>query len=190
MDSDPEEPLNVRTCAVILLLGLAAGRMFGAQSKEHRHAPGVAAAAAEAGHHACLEQERAALERGEGFGMGLVADHNGYPGPRHVLDLKAELQLAPEQQAAMEGLFARMKQQALARGKEVLAAEARLDEMFTQARPEAELREQSFRTASLRAELRWAHLSAHLAARKLLTPEQLAAYQRLRQGPVAARPSS
>jgi Spy/CpxP family protein refolding chaperone len=99
-----------------------------------------------------------------------------------LLDLKTELQLAPGQQAAVEELFARMQQQALARGKEVLVAEAQLDEMFARGRPEAELREQSFRVASLRAELRWAHLSAHLAARKLLTPEQLAAYQRLRHG--------
>ncbi len=168
--------MNTHVWAVLLALSLAAAQTFGAQSKEHQRSPGVA----EASHHACLDQERAALERGEGFGMALVADRNGYPGPKHVLDLKTELRLAPEQQAAMEELLARMKQQALARGKEVLVAEARLDELFAQGRPDTELREQSFRVASLRAELRWVHLSAHLAARKLLTPEQLAAYQRLR----------
>jgi Spy/CpxP family protein refolding chaperone len=170
--------MNTRVWAVFLALILVAAQTFGAQSKEHQHTPGPAGVS----HHACLDQERAALERGEGFGMALVADRNGYPGPRHLLDLKTELQLAPGQQAAVEELFARMQQQALARGKEVLVAEAQLDEMFARGRPEAELREQSFRVASLRAELRWAHLSAHLAARKLLTPEQLAAYQRLRHG--------
>lgn len=170
--------MNTRVCAVVLALSLLAAQTFGAQSKEHQHSPGPA----EASHHSCLDQERAALERGEGFGMALVADRNGYPGPRHVLGLKTELRLAPEQQAAVEQLFARMKQKALARGREVLVAEARLDEMFARGRPEAELREQSFRVASLRAELRWAHLSAHLATGKLLTPEQLAAYQRLRHG--------
>lgn len=170
--------MNSGMWAVVLALSLVAAQTFGTQSKEHQHSPG----AAEASHHACLDQERGALERGEGFGMALVADRNGYPGPKHVLDLKTELRLAPEQQRAMEELFVRMNQQALVRGKEVLVAEARLDEMFAQGRPEAELREQSFRVASLRAELRWAHLSAHLAARKVLTPEQLAAYQRLRHG--------
>ena len=171
---------------MLLVLSLAAARMFGAQSEQHQHPPAAPRGSAEAGHHACLDEERAALERGEGLGMALVADRNGYPGPKHVLDLKAELKLTPEQQAAIEELFARMKRRVLARGKEVLAAEARLNEMFAQGRPEAELREQSFRVASLRAELRWVHLSAHLAARKVLTPEQLAAYQQLRHGRAAA----
>ena len=65
-------------------------------SGPHKHTPAGAVAAAEASHHACHEQERAALERGEGFGMALAADRNGYPGPRHVLELKAELKLTPE----------------------------------------------------------------------------------------------
>ncbi len=147
-----------------------------------KHIPAGAVAAAQAGHHACLEQERAAFERGEGFGMALAADRNGYPGPRHVLELKAELKLTPEQQAAMEKLFAQMKQQALARGQEVRVAEERLDAMFAENRPVAELREQAYRVATLRAELRWVHLSAHVAARKLLAPEQVAAYQQIRHG--------
>ncbi len=154
---------------------------------QHPHAR---ASAPQAEHHACLDQERQALERGEGFGMALVADRNGYPGPWHVLELKTELKLAPEQATAMEKLFAQMKQQALARGREVLEAETRLERLFAENRPEAELREQAFRVASLRAELRWEHLSAHLAARKLLTPEQLAAYARLRHGEHMAAPGA
>lgn len=156
----------------------------------HKHAPAAASTSAsmapQASHHACLEQERAALERGEGFGMALVADRNGYPGPRHVLELKDELKLTPQQESDMEKLFAQMHERTVKRGKEVLIAEERLEAMFAQDRPEAELREQAYRVATLRAELRWTHLSAHLAARKLLTPEQLAAYQQLRHGTRAA----
>jgi len=159
-------------------------------SNPHKHtptdAPTKASPAVQASHHACLEQERAALERGEGFGMALAADRTGYPGPRHVLDLKNELKLTPQQEAAMEKLSMQMHEQAVKRGKEVLIAEERLEAMFAQDRPEAELREQAYRVATLRAELRWSHLSAHLAARKLLTPEQLAAYQQLRHGTRAA----
>jgi hypothetical protein len=59
--------------------------------------------------------------------------------------------------------------------------------MLREGRPEADLREQSFRVDSLHAELRWVHLSAHLAARALLTPDQLAAYQRLRHSTNPAR---
>src|SRR5205807_3645196 len=90
-------------------------------SGQHQHtAPRTPSQAgeAEAAHHSFLDQERAAIERGEGFGMAMVADRNGYPGPKHVLELTAELQLTPEQQTAMEKLFAQMKAQALARGKE------------------------------------------------------------------------
>jgi len=169
-----------RLAGIGVLLVLAA-------AAQHKHSPPGAPAAAQASHHACLEQERSALERGEGFGMALAADRNGYPGPKHVLELKAELKLTPEQESAMEKLFAQMQQQAVARGREVLIAEARLEELFAAKRLAAELREQAYRVATLRAELRWVHLSAHLAARKLLTPEQLAAYQQIRHG---ARPAA
>ena len=57
-------------------------------------------------HHAFLEEERGAIERGEGFGMALAADRNGYPGPRHVLEMKKELKLTPAQEAAMDKLMA------------------------------------------------------------------------------------
>ncbi len=167
-----------RMVGTVLLLA------FSAAAQQQGTAPGPISPgkAAEAAHHACLDQERAALERGEGFGMALAADRNGFPGPRHVLELRAELKLTPEQQSAIEDLFRRMKQQALARGKDVLVAEQKLETLFAAKRPEAELREQAFRAATLRAELRWVHLSAHLAAQKLLSPEQLAAYQHLRYG--------
>ena len=64
----------------------------------------------------------------------------------------------------------------------MLRAESKLEELFGGNRPEAELREQIYRVASLRAELRWVHISAHLGARRILSPEQLAAYTNLRHG--------
>ena len=149
-----------------------AGRVFAAPRQD---APG-----AMAHHHSCLDEERAAIERGEGLGMAGPADRNGYPGPKHALELRKELKLSPEQVAALEKVQAGMTEKAIARGKEMFSAEVRLEEMFHEGRPEAELREQSFRIDSLHAELRWVHLSAHLAARALLTPEQVALYQRAR----------
>ena len=148
-------------------------------AQQHPAAPSPPSKA-EASHHAYLEMERQAIERGEGFGMAMAADRAGYPGPKHVLELKKELNLSPEQAAAMEKLFAEMKAKAIERGREVLAAEQRLEELFRQGRPADELREESFRIATLRAELRWVHLNTHLAARRVLTPEQLATYARLR----------
>ena len=123
-----------------------------------------------------------ALERGEGFGMALPADRSGYPGPKHILELKSELKLTVEQEAAVQKLMAQMKEKAVARGRDALTAEAKLEEMFKQGATEADLREQTYRVASIRAEVRWVHLSTHLRAKKLLTPEQLASYQNLRYG--------
>jgi len=131
-------------------------------------------------HRACQEEERASIERGEGFGMAMPADHAGYPGPRHVLDMAADLKLTAGQRADMEKIYATMKEKAVVRGKELFEAEARLEQMFREGRTEPDLREQSFRIDSIHAELRWIHLAAHLAAQKILTPEQIAAYTRLR----------
>src|SRR3970282_1633674 len=112
--------------------------------------------------------------------MAMPADRSGYPGPKHVLELKEELKLTPEQAAAVGKLFAQTKQKALERGREVLNAEQRLEQMFAEGRSEDELREETYRIASLRAELRWVHLRTHLATRKLLTSQQVEAYTRLR----------
>jgi Spy/CpxP family protein refolding chaperone len=156
--------------------------------QQHQHGsqlpPGGATTAqsAQAGHHAFLEMERQAIERGEGFGMALAADRSGYPGPKHVLELKDQLKLTPEQVAAMEKLVAEMRQKAVERGREVLNAEQRLEQMFADGRSEDELREETYRVASLRAELRWVHLRTHLATRKLLTPQQVQAYTHIRYG--------
>jgi Spy/CpxP family protein refolding chaperone len=133
-------------------------------------------------HHSCLDEERASIERGEGFGMAMIADRSGYPGPRHVLDMASDLHLTAEQRAAMEKLFAGMHEKAVARGKEFLEAQARLEQMFREGRTEADLREQAFRVDSIHAELRWIHLSAHLAAQKILTPDQISQYAHLRHG--------
>ncbi|HUJ41590.1 MAG TPA: Spy/CpxP family protein refolding chaperone [Candidatus Acidoferrales bacterium] len=131
-------------------------------------------------HHSCQQEERASIERGEGFGMAMPADLAGYPGPRHVLDMAKDLGLTAEQKAGVEKIYEAMHEKAVARGKELFEAEARLEQMFREGRPEADLREQSFRVDSIHAELRWIHLSAHLAAQKLLTAEQIAKYTRLR----------
>ena len=150
------------------------------QPQHQHHQAATPAAAEQAAHHACLDQERKALERGEGFGMAMVADRNGYPGPRHVLEWQSELRLSPGQQAAMKAIYDEMNRQAVTQGRHVLRAEEKLGEMFAQNQPEQELRAQSARIDSLHANLRWIHLRAHIAARKLLTPEQLTAYHQLR----------
>jgi hypothetical protein len=168
--------MTLHLLASVLLLMFAAPTQQPAASASNVSSPTGAQSATEA-HHSCLVQERSALESGEGFGMAMAAEQNGYPGPRHVLDRKEELKLGPEQEALMQALFGQMKDQAIAKGREILQAEKQLADMFAQGRPESQLREQVLRIESLRAELRWIHLSAHMATRRLLSPEQLLAYR-------------
>lgn len=174
--------LALGCCAVVLL---APARVSPAvnTTPQTQAAPSPHAHAANAEmqqHHSCLEEERASIERGEGFGMAMPADHSGYPGPRHVLDLAADLHLTADQRAAVEKVFNAMHEKAVARGKEFFEAQSRLEQMFREGRPEADLREQSFRVDTIHAELRWIHLSAHLAAQKILTADQIALYTHLR----------
>ncbi len=166
--------LAVATLMAVTLTGAVA---------QHEHAVAKATTpSAEKAHHEFLAQERAAIERGEGFGMALAADRNGYAGPKHALELRAELKLTAEQVASLEKMHAEMREQALAKGRELLAAEQQLEEMFGGGRSEADLREQTLRIGALKAELRWVHLGTHLAAEKVLSAEQKAEYHRRRHG--------
>ncbi|HTQ86895.1 MAG TPA: Spy/CpxP family protein refolding chaperone [Candidatus Solibacter sp.] len=172
---------SVAATAILGALALAvpAGVMDGARANATAQQSHDQASAMQH-HHACLEEERASIERGEGFGMAMAADHAGYPGPRHVLDMAADLKLTADQRAAMEKIFTAMHEKAIARGKELFEAQSRLEQMFRDGRTEADLREQSFRIDSIHAELRWIHLAAHLAAQKILSAEQIARYTELR----------
>src|SRR3972149_2267755 len=128
-----------------------------------------------AAHHACLDEERQAIEKGEGFGMALAADRHGYPGPKHILELKNELALTPEQEKEGRALFDQMRGRALMTGQRLLDKQAEPEQLFVSSAAEAaEVRPLLDEIAKLRAELRWVHLSAHLDAYKLLTAEQRA----------------
>ena len=43
------------------------------------------------------------------MGLALAAELNGYPGPRHVLDLADQLGLTPEQQVEAQRLLTRCR---------------------------------------------------------------------------------
>ena len=137
----------------------------------------------QAQHHVHMQQEREAIEKAQGFGMALVADRNGYPGPRHILDLAPHLHLSSQQSEKVDLLFASMRQDALAFGRMLLENEATLEKLFAAGAVDAvAARRLVEESATLRAQLRWVHLSAHLEAYKLLTPEQRTRYHDLRYG--------
>ena len=57
---------------------------------------------------ALLDDDIAALRKGEGMGMAKAAELNGYPGPVHVLALAAQLGLTETQQRDVRAIFERM----------------------------------------------------------------------------------
>lgn len=122
-------------------------------------------------------EEIAALEAGQGFSQALSAELNGFPGPRHVIDLAAELDLAPEQRAAVETLFTEMRAEAIAAGRAVLAGEAELEAAFRGgALSEDDLAAIAEEIGRQRGVLRGIHLKYHLRTKALLSPHQVALY--------------
>jgi hypothetical protein len=121
------------------------------------------------------------LEAGAGLGYAMAAELNGHAGPRHVLDLGAELGLSAGQRAAVAESFERMRSEALRLGGEILAVEGELDRRFAHRHlDEAMLAELTRRSGELEGRLRFVHLRAHLETDALLTPEQKTRYLELR----------
>lgn len=121
------------------------------------------------------------LLSGAGMGFALAAELNGLPGPRHVLELTAELSLGHEQAAAVQNVFDRMEARAIDIGGRIVAAEADLDSVFATGTISVdEVRRRSEDLGRLYGELRAVHLGAHVETIALLSPEQIARYQVLR----------
>jgi Spy/CpxP family protein refolding chaperone len=118
---------------------------------------------------------------GKGMGLAKAAELNGYPGPAHVLDLAAQLNLTPDQKARTEALFKNMQARAITFGKELVEEERALDSLFAShsMTPDA-LASSLARIGRLQGQVRQVHLQAHLEQTALLSPEQVRQYNRLR----------
>jgi Spy/CpxP family protein refolding chaperone len=125
--------------------------------------------------------EIAQIERGEGAGFALPAEVNGVPGPRHVLDLAADLNLTPEQVERVQAIADEMRAEVIPAGRRYLDAVEALEADFRAGTlTEAELPDRVAEVARLEGELAAAHLVAHLQTAAVLSPEQIATYNRLR----------
>lgn len=121
------------------------------------------------------------LKAGRGMGFALAAELNGYPGPMHVLELADELALNPGQRARTQALFEEMRAITSQYGRELVEAERALDQAFAEQRiTEDSLAGMLHRIAELQRDIRKEHLATHLRQTELLTPEQVATYNRLR----------
>lgn len=130
---------------------------------------------------ALSSQEIDDLTAGRGMGFAMVAELNGYPGPKHLLELAEPLELAPEQVRAIRAVYDEMHERAVELGQRLVSGEQALDRAFAaEAITEMDLEQRLTALAALRADLRFAHVRAHLAAREIVTAEQRAHYDRLR----------
>ena len=121
------------------------------------------------------------LEQGAGAGMGSYADLNGYPGPKHVLEMRDTLRLTDEQEKDIEAIFDGMSETARAKGELVIAKEQELNARFKNGTvTEPEIRRLAGEIGKLRGDLRAVHLTAHVQTRQILTKQQIALYNTIR----------
>jgi len=121
------------------------------------------------------------LRRGGGWGLALPAELNGIPGPLHLLELQDEIPLRPQQVTEITAVFEEMKAQAIPAGERLIEGERALDAAFAaKSLDEATLRALIGETEAARTELRFIHLSRHLAMQALLDEAQIARYNILR----------
>ena len=130
---------------------------------------------------ALAAEEVEALLAGEGMGFALAAELNGYPGPRHVLELADSLALTADQLRRTDALMEGMGAEARRLGALLVEAERGLDRAFAEGTiDDAGLQERVGAIARLRGELRTVHLAAHLRTVEILTDHQRHRYQQLR----------
>ena len=125
--------------------------------------------------------ETAGLLAGAGLGLAAPAELHSYPGPLHVLELAAELDLTDAQRETAERLRAAMLAEAVPLGEQLVGVERHLDAAFAGgAVTEAQVRRMTAHAAELRGRLRAVHLTTHLAMRDAMTADQVARYDALR----------
>lgn len=171
----------MRMLLIPLILSASSGAF--AQHEAHQHSmPANDYAGLQSREIKALSPQQVAdLREGRGMGASLPAELNGVPGPLHVLQLSDQLDITPNQRAALERITSEMKAKAQELGAQILNAEADLDKAFaTSSIDESGARLATKRIAVLQGELRATHLVAHLKTRGLLTSEQIATYNEAR----------
>ena len=128
-----------------------------------------------------IPPDRDSLLSGAGMGQAMYAEMNGYPGPKHVLDLKEDLGLTKDQLYKTDQLMNNVMVSAKVKGQEIVEAEEDLNKVFAAGTlSEKSLRAKLDRIGRLRGELRFIHLQAHLKMKQILSPNQVERYNELR----------
>lgn len=127
------------------------------------------------------DRELEGLRAGAGLGFAKPAELNSFPGPKHVLELAEALELSAEQREATERSYEKMHAAAVRLGERLIEQERALEALFADRSAEPEPLRRAVHAAGLtRAELRLAHLAAHLETAAVLTAHQIQRYDVLR----------
>lgn len=122
-----------------------------------------------------------ALRAGSGRGLARVAELNGLPGPRHILEMKEEINLSQEQEKEIMDLFKAMNGSAVKLGYLLIGLEKELSNRFAAKNiDEKVLRELLEKISKTQMELRFVHLSYHLKTPGILSEDQIKKYNELR----------
>ena len=128
-----------------------------------------------------IPPDRNVLLNGEGAGQAKYAEMNGYPGPKHVLELADKLTLRDDQKKAVQGFFNEMETRAKEVGKQIVRVEQELHDAFVNGLvSEKSIRSDAEEIGRLRGKLRAIHLTAHLKTKGVLTEDQIRLYRKLR----------
>ena len=119
---------------------------------------------------------------GDAFGgMAKLAELNGYPGPRHVLDLTNELKLSDEQRKNITTIYDDMKEKAIELGQKIVNIERIANEQFVnKSITDTQMKQLILKSSEIYGQLRYTHLNTHLRMLDILTPEQITQYNNLR----------
>ncbi len=128
-----------------------------------------------------IPPDRDDLLKGQGAGQGMFAEMNGYPGPKHVLDLADKLKLPESQRKSIQGIYNDMQTRAKELGERIVNIEEELDEAFKNGLvSDKSVRDDCEQIGKLRGRLRAVHLAAHLKTKMVLTEQQIESYKKLK----------
>lgn len=175
----------INPLAILVLLASAQASAQHNQSPAlggHSHAASSSYAGEESREIKALSaQEQRAWLEGNGAGLAKAAELNSYPGPMHVLEYAGELGLSASQQKETRALMDQHKAAVRELGSELVEAELQLDLLFRTRRATAHAVTESTRNiGNIQARIRASHLTTHLDQTRMLSPDQIAAYNRLR----------
>jgi Spy/CpxP family protein refolding chaperone len=118
-------------------------------------------------------KEKEALLKGAGLGAGMIAMMNGYPGPKHVLEMGDELELTADQRESIGTIYGNVKAESVKYGTELVEKDEALTALFMSGSVSTgEVEKLSREIGELQGRVRAEHLNAHVETFEALTPAQ------------------